>query len=148
MYTAGFEAIAVSAVQDLFQLLAASNVAVIVHEVRFSQVTVEVSEMVELMMHRGSTNGSGGGTDTPNPNDMSLPAADTTVEINNTTQATNGTLVGFRKEVWQMVHPFLWLPPPEGRVLIPGGDLFHVSLETAPDAETTMSGAILFEELG
>jgi len=147
MYVTLFDKVAVSAVQDLFQLSAASNVHVILHELRLSQITEEASEIVRLKFHRGSTDGSsGGGTHTPNPLDPGAPAADTTAEINNTTQSTEGAIVFL--DQWNLVQPYLWMPTPESRIHIPGGGRLNIELEDAPDASTTMSGALVFEELG
>ena len=147
MYSAVFDKVAVSAVQDLFEIVAASNVHVVLHEVRLLQITEEASEIVRLKFHRGTTSGSGGGTNpTPAPFDPGTPAADTTVEINNTSQSTEGTILFL--DHWNLVQPYIWLPTPEERIHIPGGGRLNIELEDAPDASTTISGVIVFEELG
>lgn len=146
MYVTHFDKVVVSAVQDLFQLIAASDVHVILHEMRLSQITEEASEIVRLKMHRGSTNGSGGATHTPVPLDPGMPVADAAVEVNNTTQSTPGAIVFL--DQWNLVQPYLWMPTPESRIHIPGGGQLNVELEDAPDAATTMSGSLIFEELG
>lgn len=146
MYSAVFDKVAVSAVQDLFELVAASNVHVIVHSVKLLQITEEASEIVRIKFQRASTSGSAGSTVTPVPLDPGTPAADTAVEINNTTQGTAGAIVDL--DHWNMVQPYIWLPTPENRIHIPGGGRLVVELEDAPDAATTMSGVVVFEELG
>ena len=144
VYTATFNVAAQTAVQDLFQLLAASNVQVEVLEIKIS-AGAGTDERARIMGHYGSTNGSGGSTPTPRPRDPGMPAADTVVEANNTTQATDGNIV--IDQLWDLRTLFHWLPTPKTQILIPGGDLWHLSLEDTITS-TELSGEITFEERG
>lgn len=145
MYTAVFRSVAVSAVQDLFEIVAAAGVPIWIHEL-FLSCRGGNDERLNVMIHRASTSGSGGSTATPAPLDLSVGAADCTVEINNTTQGTDGTIVGSFE--WDLRMPGQRLPVPAGKILIPGGGRLCVSLETAPAATRTCSGEILIEEIG
>ena len=149
MYSAVMDAVSITAAnvpQDLFELLAASNVAVLIHEIRISQKTLTASELLQIKLHRGTSTGSGGGTVTPKALQEGDPAADSTVERNNTTQSVETSPLVI--DHWNVVNPWIWLPTPESRILVPGGGLFIVELETDPSATFTVSGTIIFEELG
>lgn len=144
MYTAIFQAISASALQDLLELTAAAGVPVWVHEILIT-CRGGNDERLNLMVHRATTSGSGGGTVTPNPTSPASPAASTVVERNNTTQGTDGVILDTYE--WDLRMPQQYLPVPAGKFLIPGGGRLSVSLETAPAAARVMSGKILFEEV-
>lgn len=146
MYSASFEDVAVTAVQDLFELTAASNVAVVIHEIELSQITQAASELLQIKLHRGTSSGSGGTAASEIALDPGMPTADSAVEINNTTQSVETNLL--RVDHWNVVNPYLYVPTPETRILVPGAGLFIVELETAPGASMTMSGTLIWEELG
>jgi len=44
--------------------------------------------------------------------------------------------------------PFVYLPPPELRIVVPVGDVVVVNLNTTPADSITMSGTMYFEEIG
>ena len=95
VYCTHFKAVAVTAVQDFFEITAAAGKPVIIHGWSLSQST-EVAdaaeEMLQLTTNRGvgATTGSGGSTHTPQPRSDTNTAAGATVEINNTTVMTAG----------------------------------------------------------
>lgn len=145
IFTSTANVSAATAVQDLIQLLAATNVSVELLEmlVTFGAGT---DERLRIMGHYGTTDGSGGTTPTPRARDQGLShAADTVVEMNNTTQATDGNIVIDRMH--DVRTPFHWLPTPQLEIPIFGGDLFHLSLEDAP-ASTEISCEVTFREVG
>lgn len=149
MYAAVFEQVAVSAVQDLFQLLAPADSVVVVHEIHITQSSDHgdsESEGLSILIHRGSTNGSGGSTPTPTPLHLGDAAAGTVVEANNTTQGTEGTFL--HAESFNVMAGFHFVPTPDARHIISPSDLYHVELQTAPNDALTMDGVIIFEELG
>ena len=136
----------VSAVQDLFQLLAAANVLTEIQYIKLSAAAT-ADEQLRLMGHFGSTDGAGGSTATPQPNDQSLPAADTTCEVNNTTQSTDGNIV--IDEIWHTLAPWIWEAAKEqDRIPVAGGDLWQLALEDAPAAALEISGELHFYEKG
>ena len=70
MYSATFELVAATAAQDLFEINAPADASVVVHGVWLSQssdVGDAASEMLNILIHRGSTSGSGGSTPTAAP---------------------------------------------------------------------------------
>lgn len=146
MYAAIFEEVTVSAIQDLFELVAAADSVVIVHSLEISQSSDTDSEMLNLIIHRGSTSGSGGSSVTPTPLQVGAQAFGGTCEANNTSQSTEGAIL--HAACFNVLNGYLWTPTPECRpVLSPSGRLI-VELQTAPGDALTMSGTLVFEELG
>jgi len=144
IYSLTFAAVAVAAVQDFFQISAASNVAIIIHE---WQVGTEatVSETVRVRMAR-ATAGTVTGSPVLRPHDAGSPVADSNMDINDTTQLTVGDI--HLEDYMNLVTGFHHLPTPEDRIKIPGGGLYMISMQTAPGASTLMSGRIVIEESG
>lgn len=149
MYTAAFEEVAVTAAQDLFEIVAASDAVVVIHGFDFGQSSDAgdaESEQLSIIVHRGSTSGSGGSSVTPAPRALGDAAFGGTVEANNTTQATEGTIldaytfdaiVGIEKVFTP--SDFIIISP-SGRVVI--------ELQTTPGDSLTMSGRVTLEEIG
>ncbi|SEG45077.1 hypothetical protein SAMN04489712_105285 [Thermomonospora echinospora] len=154
MYTAVFTGVAVTAQQDLFELTAPSTRAVVIHQVVLSQST-EVGdaqeESLSVLLRRGSsatTSGSGGGTATPARLQSGFAAAGSTVEINNTTKMSGGTITTVHSENWNVRAPLVILPPPELRIVLSPGERFTVELAATPADSFTVSGTLYFEEIG
>lgn len=145
-YSATFEEVAVTAAQDLFELVAPSDAVVIVHSFEISQSSDTDSEQLNLLVHRGSTSGSGGSPVTPAPLEAGDAAFAGTCEANNTTQSTEGTKI--HSASFNVLNGYIWMPTPEIRpVIAPSGRLI-VELQTAPADSLAMSGTIYFEEVG
>lgn len=151
MYSAVFEGISVSAVQDLFELLPATNKPCVIHEIHISQDSGETSEQLPVRVRRlpaTVTSGSGGASVTPTPLNSADAAAGAVVERNNTTQATtNGTAVTLRRRGDNVLAGWSWVFTPEARPVIKQGEALIVELPTAPGSALTMSGELIFEEL-
>ena len=149
IYTATFEEVAVTAVQDLFQITAPSDATVMIHSFYCSQSSDagdSESEQLNILIHRGSTDGSGGTTITARPMQVGFPAAGSTIEVNNTTQSTEGNII--HAESWNVMAGYQYRPTPEEKVYIsPSGRLIF-ELQTAPADSLTMSGTLVFEEIG
>lgn len=149
IYTAVFEEVAVSAAQDLLEIVAPSDAAVIIHGVTISQSSDAgdaQAEMLPILIHRGTATGSGGSTITPNPMQTGEAAFGGTVEANNTTQSVEATQL--HSEAFNVQIGFFFLPPPEDRPVVSPSGLFIVELQSAPADALTMNGTIVFEELG
>jgi len=152
LYTVPFNAVAVTAQQDFFELNVPTDAVVIVHAVELSQSS-EVGDAQEeglnILMKRGATtSGTGGTVPTAQPIETGSSAFGGTVEVNNTTKATAGTIVTLRAENWNVRMPYLWLPTPEMRFILGPSSRFTVELATTPADSITMSGTLTFEEIG
>ena len=152
IYVVEFAGVAVSAAQDLFSLLPAVDRPVKLHAVYLSQST-EVGDAAEegliLKLQRGATTtGSGGSAAAGEPLISVNDAADAaTVRINDTTEASSGTIVDVHSEAWNIRTPFIWLPPPEHRPLVENAAFFTVVLITVPADPITMTGTLIYEEV-
>jgi len=156
MYSTHFKDVAVTAAQDLFEILGASDSLTIVHRVLLTQRTEvgdAAEEMLLLTTNRGVgavTSGSGGSTHTPQPVCDGDAAFGGTVEINNTTvMATgSGSLEQLEAFAWNIRVPFDLVYTPEQRPVISPGNRWTLELETVPADSINMSGTVWLEELG
>jgi hypothetical protein len=146
IYTAVFERVSVSAVQDFFEIVAPSDAAVVIHSANIAQDSDTDSEQLNILVHRGSTSGSGGSSVTPSPLEVGDAAFGGTVEANNTSQSTEGTFI--LSDSFNVLNGWQYMPTPETRpVLSPSGRIIF-ELQTAPGDALTMSGSVTFEEIG
>jgi len=156
MYTTKFADTAVTAPQDLFEILAPSNAVIIIHEwsiLQNSDASDAEDEVLRIETVRGDgtvTSGSGGGTDTPQPIDNGDSASGATVETNNTTRMVVGTgaLDVGPQYGWNVRVGLEKIYTPETRPIITPSDRWTLSLDDTPADEITMSGSITFEEIG
>ncbi len=159
VFSAVFTAVAISAAQDLFELVAPSDSRVRLLEIdlaQYSDFADAQAEILPVNIYRGYTvSGSGGSTVTPTNINPYGRATGATVERNNTTVATtSGSLLWATG--WHLQAGFIWRPPED----MPRGlDPFrrHILLKpsqrlviriTAPADSITTNGSILFEEIG
>lgn len=152
IYTATFADVAVTAQQDLFELVAPSDAIVLIHQLEISQlldVGDSQEEMLSIRLKSGSTtSGSGGSTVTPVPISAGDPAFGGTCEANNTTKASLGTIVTHYVWAWNVRMDFNKLWVPELRPILSPLRRLTVELATTPADSLTMSGVLTFEEVG
>jgi len=150
-YTVSIDAVAVSATQDLFGLLATSGMAFKVHSLYLGQKTLTTAEMKQITVRRNpatATVGSGGSAATPRPHVPGDAAATVTARINDTTpQTTNGTQAILYADVWHFLNGLIWMPAPEQRPIIKPSEGLAVNMATAPSGSMTVSGSLVIEEL-
>lgn len=152
VYEAPFKDIAITAAQDLFEVLVATDSLVRLLALDLSQRTKLSNEILRLTIRRISgvpTSGTGGGTITPTPVSSGDAAFGGTVERNNTTtRLTGGTAVDLWDKDWNVVLDLEVVFPDKRIYEIPPGGYLVVGLETAPAASMTVSGMLTLEELG
>lgn len=153
LYTAQFNATAVSAQQDFFEILSPSDAVVLVHQVKISQgsdVGDAAEEGLNILVKRGvgSTTGSGGSTPALVPTESGFAAAGSVVKANNTTKMTSGTITTLDGEQWLIRSPYLLLPTPECRLVLSPSQRLTVELATTPADALTVNGTLYFEEIG
>lgn len=152
LYAVTIDAVAVSAAQDLFGLLATSGMAFKVHELYLGQKTLTTAEMRQVVCKRmpaTATVGSGGSAATPRPvKSYTDVAATVTARINDTTpQTTSGTAQTVYSDDWYLSNQgLIWLPRDNGPVIAPSQG-FVVNMATAPSGSMTVNGTLIFEEL-
>ena len=148
LYSVEFNGVAVTVVQDLFQI-EAITVPILIHEITISQHTDVGDAEAEglLIRFRGEI------TDAVTDDLAGVPlngfrttANLSNLAINETTQLTTGA-VDIYSEAWNIALPWKYIPTPETRYMIAVGDAVVVDLATAPNDEITCHGTVIFEEL-
>jgi hypothetical protein len=159
IFSAAFTAIAVSAAQDLFEIVGPVNSRVAINEIRFAQYSDfgdAQSELLSVLLMRGHTTAGTGGSPLTPANlhgYANVRSAGAAVSRNNTTLAQDGSPETLLADAWNVMAPYLYLPK---RSIIPQEDeRFTLAPSqrlvvriTAPADALTMNGTILFEELG
>lgn len=151
-FSATFTAVAVTAAQDVFEITAPATRRVRIHDIRLGQYSDAgdaAAELLSVLVIRGYTvSGSGGSAPTPaNLISDSTRAAQSSVEVNNTTVASAGTAVTLLADAWN-VQAGAWIAPLGDRnAILIGPSVRLVVRITAPADSLTMNGTIVFEEL-
>ncbi len=155
MYTAVFGGdtpIAVSAKQDLFEVVAPSDAIIVIHAIHLHQTSDLADaqeEVLDLEFTFGYTvSGSGGAAATPHPHEVGDAAYGGGMEVNNTTQANTGSPIIRRVDGWNIRVGYDYIPTPEMRYTISPSGRFVLELPNAPNDSLDMSGSITFEEIG
>jgi hypothetical protein len=154
MYMAPINVGAHTAALDFFELLTAAEKPALLHGFELGQSTElgdAQEEYIPLALKRvtgAPTSGSGGSTSTFQPTDPNSTATSMTLETGNTTKLTGGTSAELGRIIWNVRGGTLWLPPPEGRIVVAGGTRLVLEELAAPaDSITGPIGWILAEEL-
>ncbi len=149
VFVATFSAVAVSAAQDVFEIVAPSNKRVRIYEVvlgQYSDAGDAAAEILSVTMVRGyTTSGTDGSSVTPvNISGISSESATSTVERNNTTVASGGTAAVVRAEAWNIQGPYFMIG--DNNLVLEASQRLVVRI-TAPADELTMNGTLIFEEI-
>ena len=155
-YTAQVSAVAVTAAQDIFEILAPADAILVVHAWAVHQTSDtgdSAEEILRLETVRGVgsvTSGSGGSTPTAQPVEDGDTATGATVEANNTTRmaAGSGSLETLEQHGWNIRQDLHHLYPPELRPVVSPGNRWTLSLPSAPADSLTLGATVWFEELG
>lgn len=153
IYTAQFNAVAITAVQDLFEILGSADSVLRIREVHITQHTdagdTESEQlMVSIRRVTGSpTAGSGGSTSTPVARNPGDPAFGGTVNVNNVTQLSGGTNVVWALEAFNVMAGLHYMPPEDAMLKIVGASRCVIELEEAPDDSITVDGYVVLEEI-
>lgn len=151
VYTVLFSAVAVSAAQDLFELIPADDKPIELVGMKLGQTSDAgdaADELLQLSIIRGFTaSGTGGNAATPQPLCHADAPAGFTAEVNNTTVATTGTTGTLHTDTWNVRAGYeMWWP--EGMRPTAGqGNTSIVVRQTAPADALTMSGTLYVREI-
>lgn len=152
IYTGVFENVTVTALQDLFELIAPADAVLEILRWKISQEESETSEQLGFktaMAAGGYTTGSGGTTPTPGLIMTGDPASGSTLRANSTTEAIagGGSLVTIERYGENVLNGVEWIYLPEDRPIISPTDAFIIGLMVAPTS-LEMSGTIVWREMG
>lgn len=152
MYTVSFNAVAVTAAQDVFEITPADDKPCTIHALflgQYSDAGDAQDELLSVRVVRGfTTSGSGGSAPTPRPANPSDSAAGFAAEVNNTTVATTGTTHELHNDTWNVRGPYALILTPEMRWQVSQGQTSLVVRITAPADSITMNGTLYIEENG
>ena len=147
MFTASFTDVAVTAQQDLFQI-EANTVPAIIHAIFLSQtsdVGDAAAENLSILIRRVTDVVTNDITEAKLDTGSGVALAD--LAVNETTELVTGAET-IHSEAWNIAMSFIWMPPPEMRIIVQVGNALVVNLNDTPADELTMSGTMYFEEAG
>jgi hypothetical protein len=152
IYNVSFEAVAVTAAQDFFEITPADDHPVVLLGLTIDQssdVGDAAEEMLRYKIIRGHTTGGSGGTaPTPRPLDPGDSAAGFSAEVNNTTIASAGTAVDLWAGAFNIRSGLaIWFPPEATPMANQGNTTIVVRLMANPADSLTMSGNLVVAEL-
>ncbi len=165
VFTAAFSAVAISADQDIFELVPDATTRIRILEIDLGQYSdaegtadeaAAEQEILSVTMFRGHTVAGSGGTD-PTPANVNSygRASVTAAAANNTTVATTSGVLLYAS-TWHIQAGFIWRPPEDfardpfrRHFVIKPSERFvvRVNATTLADAVTT-NGTVMFEEIG
>jgi len=150
MYSAVMDSTAIAAAAEIFFLEAPADSAVVIHEIKITQDTIETSEQLPIEIYRTATDqGAKGDAITPSPLNVGDAAFGGTVRANILTAATFATPgAHLLVDSQNILNGWHILPTPECRITISPGGYVVVKLDAAPDASTTFSAYVMLEEIG
>lgn len=149
IYSATFAAVAVTAAQDVWEIVAGASTPLAINEIVLAQYSDSgdaAAELLAISIIRGyTTTGSGGAAVTPNHLQRWAKTASFTAARNNTTVAQDGTGLVLRADAFNIASGWWYRPPVHERIHIPAGGRLVVRI-TAPADSLTMSSTIVIDE--
>jgi hypothetical protein len=151
IYTVPIAPAAQTAAQDFWAIVSGTNTPTRLAGIHLFQTTElgdAAEEILRVRIRSGQTTvGSGGTAPTPVVNDSRDSAASFTARINDTTQASAGTIVVHAELGWNVrVDRDWWLPPGFSFTFL-GARRWTVEFPAAPADSITVGGTLWVEEL-
>lgn len=150
MYSAIIDGLSVSAICELFAIIAPSDAVVKIHEIVITQDTSETSEQLPLNIFRTATDQSAKGSAvTPASFQPGDAAFGGTVRSNILTAegfATETTML--MRQSQNVLNGWHIFPTPETQIVISPGTSLVIKLDAAPGSALPISGYVIFEEIG
>ncbi len=151
-YAVTFNAVAVTAACDMFEITPADDKPCEIVSIYLSQTTEAgdaQDEMLGVQIIRGfTTSGSGGSSATPAPLRPADTAAGFAAEVNNTTLANTGTTTTLHSDAFNVRAGWTYIPPLDARPVVNQTQTSLVVRTTAPADSVTFNGTMIVRELG
>lgn len=153
VYLVGFKAVAITAVQDLFEIKAPTDAVTVIDEYFWQQyasgATDEFLTMTIQRIGGAPTSGSGGTAPTPQQLFPGGGSAGSVAEVNNTTQISGGSLK-WEKAFGLNAKRLEWkdVPKDEDTVVLSPGVYFVWSMDTTPTTSLTVNAHVKISEFG
>lgn len=146
VYVVLVEGTSVSVAKTIAEVTAPADSAVTLLRAWVGQDVSETSEALVVGITTKSAAGAGTAF-TPRKLNPRYAAAGSTARVADFTG--EGTITeDLYREAFNILNGWLWLPVPEERITIAGGDIVGIRLRTAPAAALTISAGLVFAELG
>lgn len=150
-YAVQFNAVAITAAQDLFEITPADDKPVRLLGLavgQYSDAGDTNAEQLGISIIRGyTTSGSGGSAPTPTPLEAADTASGFTAEVNNTAVANTGTAVTLWSDVWNTQAGYMvWFPEGAQPHCSQASTTIVVRI-TAPADSITTNGTLYVQEL-
>lgn len=159
-YALVFENVSIAAAQDLFYVKPAADKICIIESIYLSNVggTADAGdaqeELLRVVINRlpatvtVGTGGSASATGTLNSLMTNDTAASFTGRTNDTGVATtSGTARTLHSDGWNVRIPYVWMPPPEHRIIIANAEAVVFKLLSTPADAVLCSGTVIVREL-
>lgn len=151
VYSAIFAAVAVTAAQDFFSILPATqkpNALLGWNLGQYSDFGDAQDELVSIRVRKGATaQGSAGSTPTAIPLSVNDTAYGGTLHANDTTIANTGTIVTVYSDCFNVRAGDKVMLPEELQPVVANATILTLELVVAPADSLTMNGTMFFKEL-
>lgn len=153
IFSAVVSGVAVSAAQDVFELVAGAATRVRLRQIRLGQTSDfgdAAAEGLSVTLIRGfTTAGSGGAAVSPAnlAGHASAAQATSTVNRNNTTLAQDGASAVLHADAWNIAEGWCYSPAPEEMPVLEKSQRLVVRIG-GPADEITVNATLVFEEIG
>lgn len=156
-YSLNFAAVSISAQQDFFYVKPAADKICVIEAVYISNVGVaadagdaqeELFDVELIRLPATVTVGSGGTAPTIQSLQVNDTAAGFTGRVNDTTKATtSGTAQILHADGMNNRVPYVYMPPPENRVIVANAQAVVFRLNSTPTDAILMNGTMIVREL-
>jgi hypothetical protein len=152
IYNVVIEAVAVTAIQDLFEVTNASTKVTVLRALEIGQSSdakdTEDEQLYARIITGYTTSGSGGSSVTAIPRMIGMAAYAGSCERNNTTVANTGTAVVHRAFAFNVRAGYVWQPSEDEMIVLAPSERAVVHLPAAPADSLTISATLTIEEIG
>jgi hypothetical protein len=144
-YSVSFQSQTISTAITLLEIVAPSTAAIVLYRAWISANTTTAGAANIQILRKSATGTSAATAPTPAPLDASA-ASGATIKWKESAEGTASNII---YDDWFRVDggPWIWLPVPEERVIVPPSGIIALKFATAP-ASNSFSCGIVYEELG
>lgn len=153
MYYAPITCSAVVASINLWSIQPATDDPILLHAFELSNYGADVGDAEEenlelTLTRRTGTPTTGAGAAVTEIAAIQDDVASTAIVLTElTADWTAGTEQILARIGWNIRSPYLWMPPPEGRIQVKDNDILLVDLITVPADAVDIAGWVLYEEV-
>jgi hypothetical protein len=151
IYNCVIDAVAVTALQDLFEVVSASTKVTVIRALSIGQSSDAADaqdEQAYVRIVTGYTTSGNGTSITPIPRMIGQAAFAGTAERNGTTVANTGTAVVHRSDAFNVRAGYVWQPSEDEFIILAPSERAVIHLPVNPADSLTVSATLTIEEIG